>query len=93
MDRGYNPAQMWIDYADQGVRLVVRYNPHGLRLYDSEGQKIEVDAILRKTSATELCPPVQVRSPKKEFIQGYLHARRRQPRQPARKGAPSSNGP
>jgi hypothetical protein len=34
MDRGYNQAQMWIDQADQGVSLVVRYHPHGLNLYE-----------------------------------------------------------
>ena len=30
MDRGYNPAQMWIDQADEGVSLIVRHNPHRL---------------------------------------------------------------
>jgi hypothetical protein len=47
----------------------VRYNPHGLRLYDSEGQKIEVDAILRKTSATELCQPIRANlSPNSQIL-------------------------
>jgi len=76
LDRGYNQAQMWIDQADQGVSLVVRYNPHSLNLYDAESQKIDVEAVLRKTTATELGLPVQVRSPKKEFIHRHLHARR-----------------
>jgi hypothetical protein len=76
LDRGYNQAQMWIDHADCGISLIVRYNPHSLNLYDAEGQKIEVDAVLRKATAAEVCLPVQVRSKKKEFMQGYLHARR-----------------
>jgi hypothetical protein len=83
LDRGYNQAQMWIDQADQGVSWVVRYNPHSLNLYDAESQKIDVEAVLRKTTATELCLPVQVRSPKKEFIHGHLHARRLPPAQAA----------
>ena len=76
LDRGYNPAQMWIDHADRGIRLIVRYNPHSLNLYDAEGQKIDVDAVLGKATAAEVCLPVQVRSKKKEFMKGYLHARR-----------------
>jgi len=52
---------MWIDHTDQGVSLIVRYNLHSLNLYDAEGQKIEVEAVLRTTSAMELCQPVQVR--------------------------------
>jgi Transposase DDE domain len=83
MDRGYNRAQMWIDQADQGVSLVVRYNPHGLNLYDSEGQKINVEEVLGKTSAMGQCLPVQVRSQKKEWVQGHLHARRLPPAQAA----------
>jgi len=76
LDRGYNQAQMWIDHADRGVSLIVRYNPHGLLLYEDEGQKIEVEAVLRKATTAEVCFPVQVRSNKKEFINGDLHARR-----------------
>ncbi|MBK8753813.1 MAG: hypothetical protein IPL99_20155 [Candidatus Competibacteraceae bacterium] len=39
--------------------------------------------MLRTTSAMDLCQPVPVRSPKKEFIEGYLHARRLPPAQAA----------
>jgi len=76
LDRGYNQAQMWIDHADRGISLIVRYNPHSLNLYDAEGQKIDVDAVLSKATAAEVCLPVQVRSKKKEFMKGYLQARR-----------------
>lgn len=76
LDRGYNQAQMWIDHADCGISLIVRYNPHSLNLYAVGGQKIEVDAILRKATTAEVCLPVQVRSRQRAFIQSYLHARR-----------------
>ena len=76
LDRGYNQAQMWIDHADRGISLIVRYNPHSLNLYDAEGQKIEVDAVLRKATTAEVGLPVQVRGKQKEFMKGYLHARR-----------------
>ncbi len=74
-DRGYNQAQRWIERADQGVGLVVRYNPQGLNLYDTAGQKMAVHEALKETTATEQCLPVRVRA-KVEFIEGFLHARR-----------------
>ena len=61
-DRGYNQAQMWIDQADRGVGLVVRYNPHGLNVYDAAGQKIDLEATLKATVETERCLPVRVRN-------------------------------
>ena len=82
-DRGYNQAQMWIDQADRGVGLVVRYNPHGLNVYDAAGQKIDLEATLKATVETERCLPVRVRNPNQEFIEGHLHARRLPPAQAA----------
>ncbi|NMQ20970.1 IS4 family transposase [Candidatus Competibacter phosphatis] len=76
LDRGYNQAQMWIDHVDRGISLIVRYNPHSLNLHDAEGQQIEVDAVLRKATTAEVRLPVQVHGKKKEFMKGYLHARR-----------------
>lgn len=81
-DRGYNQAQRWIEQADQGVGLVVRYNPQGLNLYDTAGQKMAVHEALKETTATEQCLPVRVRA-KVEFIEGSLHARRLPPAQAA----------
>ena len=81
-DRGYNQAQRWIEQADQGVGLVVRYNPQGLNLYDTAGQKVAVHEALKETTATEQCLPVRVRA-KVEFIEGFLHARRLPPAQAA----------
>jgi hypothetical protein len=82
VDRGYNQAQMWIDQADRGVSLVVRYNPHSLNVYDAAGQKIDLEETLKATVETERCLPVQVRA-KGEFIEGYLHACRLPPAQAA----------
>jgi hypothetical protein len=45
----------------------VCYKPLGLNLYDHEGQKTCVDAVLKTTTATDLCQPVQVRSQQKEI--------------------------
>ena len=55
VDRGYNQAQMWMDQADVGICLVVRYNPHGLHLYDAAGQDIDLEATLKATVETERC--------------------------------------
>jgi hypothetical protein len=82
-DRGYNQAQRWIDQADHGVSLVVRYNPHGLNLYDAAGKKIEVYEAFKETTAMEQCLPVQVRTKNQELIEGYLHACRLPPAQAA----------
>jgi hypothetical protein len=79
VDRGYNQAQMWIDQADRGVGLVVRYNPHGLHLYDAAGQQIDLEATLKATVETERCLPVRVRNSNQEYIEGHLHARRLPP--------------
>ena len=75
-DQGYNQVAMWRDQADRGVGLVVRYNPHGLPLYDAEGTKIEVEAVLSAPGATELCLPTQVRNRSHEQLAGHLHALR-----------------
>jgi hypothetical protein len=83
VDRGYNQAQMWIDQADRGVSLVVRYNPHGLHLYDAAGKKIDVYEVFKETTAMEQCLPVQVRTKNQELIEGYLHACRLPPAQAA----------
>ncbi|MGF1613154.1 MAG: hypothetical protein ACFCVA_04360 [Gammaproteobacteria bacterium] len=32
IDRAYNPAQRVIEQADQGVSVVLRYNPHSLNV-------------------------------------------------------------
>lgn len=83
VDRGYNAVDSWMEVADRGVGLIVRYNPHGLHLYDAEGQRIDLERQLRETTAMEMCLPVQVRHQKKHFLNGHLHARRLPPAQAA----------
>lgn len=85
LDRGYNQVGMWIDQADRGVSLVVRYNPHGLNLYEVDGEEpIEVARTLREMTAPEFCRPVHVRDPRrKAWLDGYLHGRQLPPAQAA----------
>jgi len=41
-DRGYNQVDQWLERADRGVGLVIRYNPHGLKLYTAAGSELQV---------------------------------------------------
>lgn len=78
-DRGYNQVDRWMEVADRGVGLIVRYNPHGINLYDADGQKREIEGVLKATTATEVCVSVWVRNQHKEVLKGFLHARRLPP--------------
>lgn len=49
--------------------MVVRYNPHGLKLYDAEEAQIDWLAQLQRTTETEWCLPVRVQV-NGEFIEG-----------------------
>lgn len=60
VDQGYNSARALIECADRGVAMVVRYNPHGLNLYDATAAKIDWLAALQATAETEQCLPVRV---------------------------------
>jgi hypothetical protein len=82
-DRGYNQVGMWMDQADRGVGLVVRYNPHGIPLHDPEGNPLDVESVLSASSATECCLPTQVRNRDHESLAGHLHALRLPPVQAA----------
>lgn len=82
-DRGYNQVEMWMEVADRGVGLIVRYNPHGIPLYEAEGKKIDLERQLKETTATDVCLPVHVRNPNKEWLKGYLQAHRLPPAQAA----------
>jgi hypothetical protein len=82
-DRGYNQVTMWMDQADRGVGLVVRYNPHGIPLYDPEGNPIDLESVLSASGAAEQCLPTQVRNRGHESLAGHLHALRLPPAQAA----------
>ena len=83
MDRGYNQVAQWMAMADRGVALVIRYNPHGVKLYPAEGTPVDLEAVLREPTATDRCLPVQVRHQGQAFLNGYLHARCLPPAQAA----------
>ena len=82
-DRGYNQVDRWMEVADRGAGLIVRYNPHGINLYDADGQKLEIEGVLKATTAPDACVSVQVRNQQKEVLKGFLHARRLPPAQAA----------
>ena len=82
-DRGYNQVAMWMEIADRGVGLIVRYNPHGLHFHDAAGKIIDLERQLKEATAPAVCVPAQVRNQKKQFLNGYLHARRLPPAQAA----------
>jgi hypothetical protein len=82
MDRGFNQAKQLIEYADQGVSLVLRYNPYSLNVYNEAGEKIDRYEELKTTPEVERCLPVQVRA-EGEYLEGYVHACRLPPAQAA----------
>ena len=82
VDRGYNQASMWIEQADRGVSLVVRYNPHSLNLYDAAGVKIDWYEALKTTTDAARCLPVRVQA-EGQYLEGYVHACRLPPAQAA----------
>ena len=82
-DRGYNQVAMWMEIADRGVGLIVRYNPHGLHFHDAAGKIIDLERQLKEVTAPAVCVLAQVRNQKKQFLNGYLHARRLPPAQAA----------
>ena len=85
-DRGYNQADQWMDLADRGVGVVLRYNPHGLRVYAPDENPVDLEAVLQATTVADLCLPVQVRNKHRPGLNGYLHARRLPPAQAAEAG-------
>jgi hypothetical protein len=82
LDRGYNQAKGLIEQADQGVSVVLRYNPHSLNVYDEAGEKIDWYERLRATAQTSHCLAVRVREGG-AYLEGYVHACRLPPAQAA----------
>ena len=82
MDRGYNQPQILIEQADQGVSLVMRYNPHGMNVYNAAGAKIDLYEALKTATESSQCIPVRVYAGG-EYIEGYVHACRLPPAQAA----------
>jgi hypothetical protein len=78
MDRGYHQAKGLREQADQGVSVVLRYNPHSLNVWEAAGEKIDWYERLRATEQTSHCLPVRVREGGAS-IEGYVHAYRLPP--------------
>ena len=83
VDQGDNQVAMWMDQADRGVGLVVRYNPQGINLFDPEGNPIDWEPVLSASSATERCLPASIRNRRHEQLAGHRHALRLPPAQAA----------
>ena len=83
VDRGYNQVDMWMEHADRGVGLGVRYNAPGVNLYDAHGNKIDGEPLPRETTAATAGLPVQVRTKQQTVLDGHLHAFRRRRRKVA----------
>jgi hypothetical protein len=82
IDRAYNQARGLIEKADEGVSVVLRYNPQSLNVYDAKGAKIDWYEELKTTQDIERCLPVRVHA-EDESIEGYVHACRLPPAQAA----------
>jgi len=80
VDRGYNQPKTLVPFIDRGGDVVLRYNAHGMSLYEDgqgedAGRMVKVDwyARLRKLGKRPACVPVWLCHGNKR-IQGYLHA-------------------
>jgi hypothetical protein len=73
VDRGYNQPAALINQAAQGVCVVLRYNPHGMNLYDEQMQKVDWERVLKAADGQPVCISVQV--PKDgEVTEAHVHA-------------------
>ncbi|MBK1647004.1 hypothetical protein CKO25_20800, partial [Thiocapsa imhoffii] len=61
-DRGYNRPCELVEQAARGVCVVVRYNAHGMRVYDEAGQAIKVAQWLREQPEASVSRSVRIRS-------------------------------
>ena len=82
IDRGYNQPKTLIAQISRGVNVVLRYNPHGMNLYDQAGEKIDWSESLKRSQETMLCRAVRLNH-EGASIEGYVHACRLPPEQAA----------
>ena len=82
LDRAYNQPASLVEHGARGVWVVLRYNPHGMRLYDRQCQQIDWYEKLRRCSQASECIPVRVMH-QGQYIEGWLHAMRLPRRQAA----------
>ncbi|MBT8419410.1 MAG: transposase [Gammaproteobacteria bacterium] len=80
VDRGYNHPLHLIELVDKNANVVLRYNPHGMNVYDTRMKKIDMYKHIKNATANNLYIPVRVRKDEK-YIEGYVHAIRLPPEQ------------
>jgi len=74
VDRGYNQPLRLIWAAERGVSVILRYNPHGMNVYDESMDKIDVYEWLkgRKTHQHRTVRVIDAR--KRHYVEMTLHA-------------------
>ena len=74
VDRGYNQPLSLIQASERGVSVVLRYNPHGMNVYDESMRKVDVYDWL-KGQKTHRHRTVRVIDAKKgHYVEMTLHA-------------------
>ena len=77
VDRGYNQPQEIINRSAEGILVTVRLNPYSMRLYTPGGtEKIQVFETLNASQSDELSFPVWIANKDKDYVPGWVHARR-----------------
>jgi len=86
IDRGYNQPKTLVPFIDRGGDVVLRYNPHSMRLYqrnsDSIGAKIDWPQRLRELNGQPGAIPVYL-CHQHQRIEGVVHAMPLPPEQAA----------
>ena len=76
----YNQPKYLVELVGRGIGVVVRYNPQGMNVYDSEQRKIDLYDSLMDTPENSRCISVRIRK-ENDYIEGYIHAIRLPPEQ------------
>lgn len=78
IDRGYNQPRSLVPVIDQGVEVVLRYNPHGMTLYTrtepetSSMTKVDWLSVVQAMDGQAGCVPVYLRH-ERQRIAGVVH--------------------
>ncbi|MCP4392236.1 MAG: transposase, partial [Gammaproteobacteria bacterium] len=75
IDRGYNQPSQLLEQGAKNVCVVLRYNPHGMGLFDDHGQKIDWSQQLKDCSGDNCCVPARV-AHEGQYLEGWVHASR-----------------
>ena len=75
IDRGYNQPAQLVEQGAKGVCVVLRYNPHGMNLYDQQCRKIDWYRHLTGCAEADCCVPARVVH-ERQYVEGWVHASR-----------------